>query len=105
MKFRVSKTDRRHTANHVFKYYAEPELGIGRDNRIERFKELREWCWEMFGPACERDFVVLRPVPNFTTGETKMQSVERWAWYSEFNNLRIYLRGDEEMTFFTLKWQ
>jgi hypothetical protein len=53
----------------------------------------------MFGPGCERDFVVLRPANG------RMEAIERWAWYSEFNNLRIYFRGEEEFTFFNLKWQ
>lgn len=107
MKYKVIKTDRRHTANHIFHYYAEPiyDLPSGRDDRIRAFKELREWCWSMFGPSCERDFVELRPVPVGEAGQCKMQSVERWCWYSEHNNLRIYFRGEEEFTFFNLKYR
>ena len=108
MKFKVIKTDRRHTAHQVFSYYVEPayELGVGRDERIELFKELRQWCWEAFGPGCERDFVVLHPVPVGTLGQCRMASKERWAWYSttESNQeLRIYF-NEAEMSWFKLKW-
>ena len=108
MKLKVTKTDRRHSANHIFQYYVEPEYGLpsGRDGRIELFKELRVWCWEMFGPGCERDFVVVRPVPVGEDGQCRMDSVERWAWLTtsyEKQELRIYLK-EEAMTFFKLKW-
>ena len=108
MKLNVIKLDRRHTANQVFKYYVEPayEFGVGRDDRIEMFKELRAWCWEMFGPGCERDFVVLRPVPVGEEGQCRMQAVEKWAWLTTTDasgELRIYF-NDEAMTFFKLKW-
>ena len=108
MKFKVTQTDRRHSANHIFQYYVEPTYDFmgGNDERIRAFKELREWCWEMFGPGCERDFVVLRPVPVGEEGQCRMDSVEKWAWLtSNYGNqeLRIYLK-EEVMTFFKLKW-
>lgn len=108
MKFKVTRTDRRHTANQIFQYYVEPayELGVGRDERIVQFKELREWCWSMFGPGCERDFVVLRPVPVGDDGQCRMASVEKWAWLTTTDasqELRIYF-NKEAMTFFKLKW-
>ena len=108
MKFKIIKTDRRHTAHHIFQYYVEPvhEYGVGRDERITAFKHLREWCWESFGPGCERDFVVIRPVSAGTDGQCQMASVERWAWWTttEGNQeLRIYFKEDA-MAFFKLKW-
>ena len=110
MKFKIIKTDRRHTAHHVFQYYVEPayELGIGRDERITAFKHLREWCWESFVPGCERDFVVIHPVPAGTDGQCQMASVERWAWLTTVDTkseLRIYFKGEAEFTFFNLKWR
>ena len=107
MKFKVTRTDRRHTAHQVFQYYVEPTYEIGgRDERITAFKELRVWCWDMFGPGCERDFVVLRPVPVGENGECRMASVEKWAWLTTTDasqELRIYF-NEEAMTFFKLKW-
>ena len=108
MKFKIVKTDRRHTANQVFRYYVEPayELGVGRDERIEMFKELRAWCWEQFGPGCERDYVVLHPVPAGTDGQCRMATQERWAWLTTTDTnsvLRIYF-NDDELAWFKLKW-
>ena len=108
MKFKITRTDRRHTANQIFRYYVEPayEIGASKDERITAFKELREWCWESFGPGCERDFVVLRPIAVGDDGQCQMASVERWAWLTTTDasqELRIYLKEDA-MTFFKLKW-
>lgn len=108
MKFKVTRTDRRHTANQIFRYYVEPayQLGVGRDQRIELFKEFRQWCWESFGPGCERDYVALHPVPAGTDGHCRMVSKERWAWFTTTDassTLRIYF-NEAEMSWFRLKW-
>ena len=85
------------------KYIVEPDFGNdGRDGRIQRFKELRNQLWEIYGPGCELDYVVLQFDQPKVDG--KIFSVERWAWHTEYDNLRIYIKGDEELSFIKLKW-
>lgn len=96
---KFTKLDRRHNGHTIMKYMVQPEFIFdGRDGRIRRFKEFREWMWTNYGPGCELDFVQLTP------GKERMESVERWAWDTRETNLRIYLKGDEELTFIKLKW-
>ena len=85
------------------KYIVEPDFGNdGRDGRIQRFKELRAHLWEVYGPGCELDYVMLRFNEPKVDGKTC--SVERWAWDTKLGNLRLYLKGDDELSFIKLKW-
>lgn len=102
MSYTITKTDRRHTGNHVMKYIIEVNLPRGFNKsreRINQFKEYRVWMWETFGPSCELDNITLI---GDKLGEPS--SVERWAWRTDFEHLRLYIRGDEELAWFKLKW-
>ena len=79
------------------KYYATPTTGY-KEERIERFIELRNWCWDTFGPGVERKFITLHPT------STGVESIHKWAWHTDEEELRIYFKGDEELTLFKLKW-
>ena len=81
------------------KYIVEPAYGFGhgKDERINRYKELRAWLWDSFGPGCELDYVTLSFTPS-------MNPVERWAWRTDNGHMRLYLRSDEELTLLKLKW-
>jgi hypothetical protein len=101
----ITKLDRRYNGYRVMEYIVEPDYSHGgRDGRINKFKELREWLWENYGPGCELDYVVLTPTPAGNEGQCYMQSQERWAWDTTENRLRIYVKGDEELSFIRLKW-
>ena len=87
--YRVFKLDRRHTGYQQFSHYIEPA------NKLA-FLELRNWCWQQFGPGMERDWAI--DLGNGT------YSVSRWAWYTEFKHQRIYFTGSAELTAFLLVW-
>lgn len=90
---KAKKLDKRFSGSYMFKYYAEPD-----GNLPVRYWEMqlwREWCWEQFGPGTERD----------TALRSRHERDWRWAWDTEHGNCRIYFKGDEELSWFTLKWQ
>ena len=85
------------------KYLVEPDYqNDGRDGRIQRFKELRNQLWEIYGPGCELAYVTLQFDRPKVDG--KICSHERWAWDPREGNLQLYIKGDEELSFIKLKW-
>jgi hypothetical protein len=84
------------------KYMVEPTFdwaNLGKVGTLNRFKELRAWMWEQFGPGCELFFLKLHSVNDNTESE------ERWCWRSTNDGeMRIYFKSDEEFSWFKLKW-
>lgn len=93
----IIKLDRRHSSYPFMKYYVTPR-GYYKEEKIERFIELRNWCWETYGPGVERKYITLHPT------DTMLESKNRWAWHTEEDYTRIYLKSDAELTLFKLKW-
>jgi hypothetical protein len=85
------KLDGRHSAHRDFSHRAE--IFGPWDERRTQFVEIRDWCWENFGPGIERELRDQKP-------EAK------WAWHiSESpSGYYIYLK-DEMLTYFSLKWK
>ena len=79
------------------KYYVIPSYGF-KEERIQRFIDLRSWCWSTFDYGVERKYITLHPGPS------NLESGQKWAWHSEDDNLRIYFKSDEELALFKLKW-
>ena len=88
MDYKITQLDRRHTGYMFYKYSVSP-VTLDRIRGMEQLVELRNWCWTTFGPSAEIGF-------------TKMGSA--WAWDTEHGYRRIYIKSDEEMTFFRLKF-
>lgn len=98
MSYKITKLDRRHTCHGIMKYHLEITYDIwGSENRVAKFTEYRNWCWETFGPGVERKWITLHP-----TGHG-IESLNTWAWHTEGDIMRIYFKSDAEMSFFTLK--
>lgn len=87
--YKLQKLDRRHTGYQQFSHYVEVTHKLF-------FLELRNWCWTQFGPSMERDWAL--ELGNDT------YSVSRWAWSTEFKQMRIYFTGAAELTAFLLVW-
>lgn len=99
MKIKVKRTDKRHTAFDKFKYYVEIKNveWSQRDNAIEKFYELRIWCWETWGPSREVDRYNLEHIyaPDKNI---------HWGWLNDAYRARLYLGNHEDAAYFTLKW-
>jgi hypothetical protein len=86
MDMKIINLDRRFNGHADFKYRAVFA-------RTVDYCNAREWCWETFGPACELEARSARPGGN-------------WCFDMTANPTRryIYLRGDEQLALFKLKW-
>lgn len=91
---KLEKLDRRHTGHEIFKYRVW--MNGPQQDRITEFLTLREWCWDTWGAACERDIE-----RNFPFNPV-------WSWHHDENaawgNLYIYLSDDAALSMFKLKW-
>ena len=103
---KVTKLDRRHTCYNIMAYHVEVTYKHlwGNDNRIELFKEWRNWCHKVFGPGCETKWIVIRAKPAGNEGQCQMESTTRWAWHTEHDEMRLYFKDDETLSAFMLQW-
>lgn len=95
MKFK--KLDRRMNGYGDFTYavdFASSPMGA-------KFNDVRQWCWETFGPSCELDIWDVLDRPDDVRNE-------RWAWdrgqYNKTWRCIIYLATDQEANWFKLRW-
>jgi hypothetical protein len=99
MKYKITKLDKRHSSHKIMKYHIEVTYDIwGSKNRVAQFMVYRNWCWKTFGPGVERKWIMLRP------GVDGMESINSWAWHTEHEEMRLYLKSDAELTLFNLKF-
>lgn len=93
MDYRITTLDKRHNGHLFYKYSIAPVWQIKYTHASAEYDQLfvnaREWCWETWGPSTEFGF---------------LSRNKHWAWDSEFKHRRIYLKYDEELTFFKLKF-
>lgn len=89
--YKLTKLDRRYNGFGVYDYMIEPNWGVVSTDRQARFIGWRVWAWSNFGPGCELELVKYMPAKP------------KWAWTTEFNNLRLYL-NDEALVVFKLKF-
>jgi len=80
------KLDRRMNGYGDFKYTARFAF-----SEKDRFCEIREWCWEQWGPSREFDIWSADKNPA-------------WCWTMDQYRIQIYFAGDGEYQWFLLKW-
>jgi hypothetical protein len=85
---KIQKLDRRHNGHKVFKYFVGFSFYT-----TEKFIEVRNWCWQTWGPSCELEHA------------NKLEICPKWAWLSDQYNMRIYLQTDAEYSWFLIKWK
>jgi len=95
MKFKTTKLDKRHNGNHLFSHYVTfPNISTFQSKL--QFIELRNWCWESWGPGMEIDYAC-------ALGSNQYQTC-RWAWMTEYGKARLYFSTTKEYNWFILKW-
>ena len=100
MKIAVKKTDKRHTASNKHQYYVviHPDNFRERQLVLEKFYELRAWCWETWGPSREAN------ENRATTDSWAGDDNSHWSWVNDKWRARIYLTTKDEAALFTLRW-
>lgn len=98
---RVEKLDHRHRGKAHFEYRIW--INGPQAERLSSFIEIRKWCWDTWGAACERE--IHTAVKSL---DIKADVNPHWAFHAEkdasYGNLYIYLSGNQELTLFKLKW-
>ena len=80
------KLDKRYNGHTIFKY------GIQfHKSEAKKFIEVRNWCWQNWGPGAEIEHHQLEP--------------NVWSWECSQWNRRIYLQTEKEYNWFILKWK
>jgi len=102
MKWSSRQIDQRNQLHGFMKYQISYKL--------PEFFEVRSWCWSNFGPGIEYEhyvnFAITKIVPEF--GIT--MPMPKWCWDatkwrgSAVTFGKIYLRNEDDMTLFSLRW-
>lgn len=82
----IIKLDRRYTGSEMFKYCVD--FGWLEN---KKFTEVRQWCWETFGASAEIMYARVH------------YKDAKYAWMSD-RSLRVYLKSDQELEWFKLRW-
>lgn len=99
MKIKICKTDGRHLGFDKYKFYISITATYGvPDDHIEKFYEIRQWCWDTWGAA--------REVNEWRYSKTPYHGDRNphWSWINDGTRRRIYLRSKDEAMLVTLKW-
>ena len=60
-----------------------------------KYLEVRNWCWEQWGPSCEFEHWAVID---------KSEVNPAWAWDSREYDMRIYLGADQQVSWYILRW-
>ena len=81
--------------------------------KIIKFNQLRDWCWDTWGPSCDlKDYDRIYELSNYVSlaqynDNTHDTLNEHWCWSNEEDHKqkRIYLAGSEERTWLETRWR
>ena len=94
MALKLETLDGRHSGNYYFKY----RVWVHGTDRVRDFIQIRNWCWEVWGPSCERDDHIQ------SKRDPEIENNLHWAWHVHERSRYIYLINDRALAFFKLKW-
>jgi hypothetical protein len=94
---KLETLDGRHALSSFFSHRARM-MGT---SEIVLFIQIRNWCWENYGPGIDRDTYWALQYHDIT--DQLLGFEPQWAWHSEDSKRYIYLK-EEVLTMFSLKW-
>ena len=108
MQYITKKLDGRYSHKKYFKYCVEFSK---KQQGPLQFHTVTKWMIETYGYAAEiRDWQYILDLHeqhrsfNITNDNTPDVVNFNWSWTNGYNDLRIYIKGDKELSFFKLKW-
>ena len=95
MKYKIRKLDGRYSYREFFKYTIVFNRGMNHHNRgVEWFNTTKLWFERSYGTSAEiRDWKTVRDWYHRNYA---------WSWTNGYDDLRIYVRGEQELAFFKL---
>lgn len=111
MKPYVITLDGRHKGSHCWKYFVDCPTGLV---IRQRFFEWRNWCNSTWGDSKELDEILddrrhdlfVHSMIGNTPQITKYDPIshnKHWCW-NTVSKYRLYLKSDEELSYFLLRW-
>ena len=101
----VITLDGRHKGSNCWKYFVDCPTGLV---SRQRFFEWRNWCHSTWGDSKELDeilddkkhslFAYMRNTIHHPISHNK-----HWCWHT-VSKYRLYLKSDEELSYFLLRW-
>ena len=112
MKYEIVKLDGRYTHRDLFQYCIKfgQRMGINRGPLC--FTQAQRWFFETYGWSAEirqyddivRWFKTNNRWINPTPMDLPPECNPHWSWTNGYDDLRIYVATDAELTFFQLKF-
>ena len=114
MKYKIRKLDGRYSYREFFKYTIVFNRGMNHHNRgVEWFNTTKLWFEQSYGTSAEiRDWKTVRDwyhrmAPVNALFQDQQYTVPEfvnyaWSWTNGYDDLRIYVRGEQELAFFKL---
>ena len=100
--FKIKKTDSRYNGHRHFKYIID--YG-GKYGDSLTFQIHRNWWFEGFGSSCEIEAWQRHYERNAVALALNDTIIAKtWAWNTEFGNRKIYVKDDDTLSFFVLKF-
>ena len=98
MKIHFKKVNGNYKGANIFAHVVQIKYPYVVD-RLLAFNEVRTWCWETWGSACNYDESI------YLTDSKESSTVNKhWAWDEKFGACRIFLVSDIDKTLFALRW-
>lgn len=118
MKYDIVKLDGRFSYRDKFAYCIKFSNAMSRDRGPLCFNDALRWFNQIYGWSAEiRDYIkMLRWVDtsqllNRNIGPVSTSLLDapdhcnpHWSWTNGYDDLRIYVRSEEELAFFQLRW-
>lgn len=102
----IKKLDRRNKGHGYFKYYVRTTYPLKITD--PDYHEIRAWMWQTWGPSKELvDWLDDDNEQYRLTSNRKKISCqnEHWCWQNDEYYSRLYMKGDEELVLFKLRWE
>lgn len=93
MRLTIQKMDKRHKGADRFIYMVE-WYDNGKTENISLIRDMRQWCWEQFGPSCEY-------YEYDCIAKGGLYVNPRWCWIASG---RILLANEEDRNWFAMRW-
>ena len=108
MKYKIRKLDGRYSYKEFFKYCIVFNNTMI-DKQVESFNDCVQWFTKTYGPSTEiRQWKDIHRY-YYTMGISFLDDTNipdyvnrNWSWTNGYDDLRIYIKGDKELSFFKL---
>ena len=119
MKYEIIKLDGRFSYRHLFEYCIKFSNGMSINQGPQKFNQVHKWFVETHGWSAEiRQWAAIQkwhhrpsPMMSFNGGWVKSKPTNlpeecnpNWSWTNGYDDLRIYVATEAELSFFQLKF-